>query len=217
MSRAPRPAQAVADALVDVGVAVILPGELPVHRALEIADGLLAAPIGAVEIIPNGPNTLATLAAFVERARGNMLVGAGRIESTEQLDAVIAAGADFAASGAEFSLPLLSHARQHDFLYIPTVHAPGQTLIARRAGVVWQRIRDDIDTEGLEGLQERTAGSVRYIINQVAVEYVDACFESGAALVCVNDVYLGPHQSQGDIIRRARQARRLWLETVAAP
>lgn len=206
-------ATTIRDRLDGLGIIALLPSELP--RLFEVADALLASPIEAVEIIPNGPSMRETVAAFRQRGGSHLLVGAGRVESVAELDSAIDAGAQFASSAAEFRLPLLAHARRRDFLYIPTVHAPGQALIAARAGALWQRIRDDIDTEGLEGLMERTGDTVKYIINQVSVDYVDACFESHAALVCVNDIYVGPHQSMRDLIQRARDARRQYLDSVA--
>jgi hypothetical protein len=202
--------------LTDSGIVVMLPGVLPANRTLEIADALLASPIEAVEIVLTEPEALETVAAFVQRARGEMLVGVGRVESAEMLTAARQAGADFASSAAEFRLPLIAQAKRDGFLYIPTVHAPGQTLIALRGGAHLQKIRDDIDTEGLEGLQERTGGRVKYVINQMATEFIDAAVESGASVICVNDVFTGPQQPMGDIITRARQARRLWLTHASA-
>lgn len=200
--------------LAAVGVLALLPGELPPVRVLEIADALLAAPIEALQVVPNGPSTLETLAALRRRAGDQMLVGADRVETIAQLDSVIDAGADFASSAGDFHLPLLAHARKRNFLYIPTVHSPGQTLIACRAGVRLQKIRDDIDVEGMEGMQERATAAgyaPLYAINQIETELVDAGIEAGATLVCVNDIYLSPQQSMANLITRARQARAAWL------
>lgn len=207
-------AATIAHDLQTVGVIALLPGELPAGRLLEIADALLAAPVLAVEVIPNGPRTIETVQGLRQRAGSHMLVGAGRVESTAELDAVIAAGAHFASSAAELRLPLLAHAKRRDFLYMPTVHAPGQALIAAHAGSYWQKIRDDIDVEGLEGLQERAAAAgyaIGFVINQIAAEDVGAAREAGAALVCVNDIYTDEEQSMADLITRARLARRVWL------
>ena len=201
-----------------IGVIVLLPGELPQQRVIEIIDGLLASPVEAVQIVPNGPSTMETLRLFRERVGDKMLVGADRVESAEELGAVIQAGAQFASSAAEFRVPLMSMGKKNDFLYIPTVHSPGQTLLASRAGSPIQKIRDDIDTEGLEGMMERSemAGYAPcYTINQIETEFIDAAHEGGARLVCVNDVYVSPTQPLGSIITRARAARRIWLDLEA--
>ena len=197
-----------------IGIIAILPGELPNNRVIEIADALLAAPILAVEIIPNGPATLDTVSTFRQRAGDNMLVGAGRVESPAELDAAIEAGAQFASSMADFKVPLLAHAKQQGFFYIPTVHSPGQTLFASKAGSIWQKIRDDIDVEGLEGMMERSqmvGYRPKFIINQLAIENIEFAAEAGAKLVCVNDIYLDANQPMDDIITRARLARSAWL------
>ncbi len=212
-------AQNVANQLETAGFITILPGELPDNRVISIIDALLAAPVPAVEIIPNGERTLETLEAFRKRAGDHMLVGAGRVESEGQLQAVIDAGAQFASSTYEFRLPLLAAAKQRDFLYIPTIHAPGQALITRRAGVRWQKIRDDIDAEGLEGLQERADGikyDIAFVVNQIPIENMEAAYEGGASLVCVNDIFLDTNQPMGDIITRAREARMAWLSWSSA-
>lgn len=205
-----------AEKLKTAGFIALIPGELPHERILTIADALLAAPVAAVEIIPNGATSLDTVEAFRKRAGDHMLVGAGRVESAEQLQAAIDAGAQFASSTYEFRLPLLAAARHTDCLYIPTVHAPGQTLIAHRAGSLWQKIRDDIDIEGLEGMQERAAAisyDIRYIVNQIPLEHIEAALDGGARLVTVNDIFLGNEQPMKDIINRAREARQACLTT----
>lgn len=204
----------VAEQLDTVGVVALLPGELSHERVHMVADALLAAPILAVEIVPNGASTLDTVEAFRKRAGDNMIVGAGRVESAAQLTAAINAGAQFASSTYDFHLPLMSAARKQNFLYIPTVHAPGQALVAYRGGSRWQKIRDDIDAEGMEGMQERLSivnYGVSFIINQLEIEHIEAGFEAGAKLVCVNDIYVDENQPMGDIITRAREARRKWL------
>ncbi len=201
--------------LQEIGLVVLLPGELPGNHVVEIVDALLASPIEAVQIVPNGPNTMDTLQTFRQRAGDKMLVGADRVDSVEQLHAVMEAGAQFASSLAEFYIPLLSYAKKNDFLYIPTVHSPGQTLLASRAGSIIQKLRDDIDAEGLEGLIERSEMAnfaPCFAINQIEIDLIDAAHEGGAQIVCVNDVYLGEEQSMGDIITRARRAWRIWLE-----
>lgn len=201
------PASYVTDVLAEAGFVVLLPGELPPGRVLEVADALLAAPVPVVEVIPNGPHALETVTALRQRAGRHMLVGAGRVESVAGLEAVIQAGAQFASSASAFRLPLLAHAKRAQFLYLPTVHAPGQTLVAHKAGCIWQKVRDDIDVEGLEGLQER-APAVHYIINQIPIAHIGPALAAGARLVCVNDIYLDDQQSQRALIRRARAARR---------
>lgn len=197
-----------------VGLIALVPGELSNDRLLEVVDALLASPILAVQIVPNGPNTYDTVAAFRKRAGDNMLVGVDRVETLIELNDVIAAGAQFASSGGDFHLPLFAFAKKQDFMYIPTVHSPGQTLLCSRANAQWQKIRDDIDVEGLEGMMERSAElgySPRYIINQLSIDNVDAAFEAGAQMACVNDIYLDDDQPMSDIILRARRARSLWL------
>ena len=199
-----------------IGVVALIPGELPHNRVIEIADALLAAPILAVQIVPNGNSTLDTLQTFRQRAGDHMLVGADRVESMAELRAVMDAGAQFASTSGEFEIKMLAHAKKHDFFFIPTVHSPGQTLLSFRAGSQWQKIRDDIDVEGLEGMMERSAAigyRPKYIINQIELENIDAAYEAGAALACVNDIYLGPFQPMHDIISRAREARQIWLDS----
>ncbi len=208
------PAHYVSEIFAEAGFVVLLPGELPAGRVLEVTDALLAAPVAAVEVIPNGPHALETVATIRQRAGRHMVVGAGRVESVAGLEAVIQAGAQFASSASEFRLPLMAWAKRADFLYLPTVHAPGQTLVAHKAGCIWQKVRDDIDVEGLEGLQAR-APAVRYIINQISLTHTASALEAGARLVCVNDIYQDEQQPQRDIIRRARTARRAYLSLLA--
>jgi hypothetical protein len=201
----------VIERLARSGIVALLPGELPQQRVIEIADALLAAPVAAVEVIPNGPNTADTLRTMRQRGGELMLVGAGRVEDEEQLDDVIAAGAQFASSAADFKLPLMAAAKKRDFLYIPTIHAAAQSLLAHRAGSRWQKIRDDVDAESLESIQERLPAEINLIGNQIPLEFIDACLESDLRLVFINDIYVDSQQSMADIISRAREARQAWL------
>lgn len=199
-----------------IGIIALIPGELPDNRILEVADALLAAPILAVQIVPNGDNTLDTVRAFRKRAGDNMLIGLDRVETQDDLLNAIEAGAQFASSGGDFHLPLLAYAKKHDFTFIPSVHSPGQTLLAYRAGSQWQKIRDDIDVDGLEGLLERSAEigyQPNFIINQIEIDNVEVALEIGAKMVCVNNIYLDHDQPMSDIILRARAARDIWLAT----
>lgn len=204
---------AVAAALDQIGFIVLLPGEIPASRLDAIADALLAAPVEAVEVVPNGPHALETVSALRRRARDLMLIGAGRVESVEGLDAVQQAGAQFASSATDLRLQLVGHAKRQGFFYIPTVHAVGQTLIAAHVGCLWQKIRDDIDVEGLETLQARVP-QAKYIVNQIPVAHLRAAYAAGARLAAVNDVYIDAEQAPADLIRRARRARRAWLKAV---
>ncbi|MGB1251609.1 MAG: hypothetical protein ACPG8W_13410 [Candidatus Promineifilaceae bacterium] len=210
--------ESISQQLDTVGIIALVPGELPHNRVIEIADALLAAPILAVQIVPNGNSTLDTLQAFRQRAGDNMLVGADRVESLAELQAVIDAGAQFASTSGEFEIKMIGHGKKNDFMFIPTVHSPGQTLMSSKVGCQWQKIRDDIDVEGLEGMMERNHAigfRPKYIINQIALENIDAAYDAGARLTCVNDIYLGPDQPMHDIITRAREARQIWLDSRA--
>lgn len=200
-----------------IGVIALIPGELPHNRVIEIADALLAAPVDAVQIVPNGESTIDTLKTFRQRAGDNMLVGADRVESVAELQGVIDAGAQFASTSGEFQIKMMAHAKKQDFFFLPTVHSPGQTLLAYRAGSHFQKIRDDIDVEGLEGMTERSVAvgfRPKYIINQIEIENIDAALDAGAAICCVNDIYVHDAQPMPDIITRARQARKVWLDYI---
>jgi 2-dehydro-3-deoxyphosphogluconate aldolase/(4S)-4-hydroxy-2-oxoglutarate aldolase len=58
-----------------------------------VADGLVAAGIGTVEVTLDSPAALASIAALV--ARGDLVVGAGTVCTTEQAEAAVASGAAF--------------------------------------------------------------------------------------------------------------------------
>ncbi|MCO5196293.1 MAG: hypothetical protein M9941_00780 [Anaerolineae bacterium] len=209
-------AEYVLERLPHLGIIALVPGEIPTNQVIAVADALLASPVEAVEIVPNGPNTLDTLDVFRRRAGQNMLVGAGRVETVEQLAAVIDAGAQFASSSADFMLPLMAAAKKRHFLYLPTIHAAAQALLAHRAGSLWQKIRDDVDAESLESIQERLPTEISLIGNQIPLDFIDAALESDLRLVCVNDIYLDAEQPMADIITRARAARQMWLDWMQA-
>lgn len=205
-------AEYVLERLPYLGIIALIPGEIPQNQVIAVADALLASPVEAVEIVPNGPNTIDTLTVFRQRAGRKMLVGAGRVDTVAQLEAIIDAGAQFASSSADFMLPLMATAKKRNFLYMPTIHATAQALLAHRAGFLWQKIRDDVDAETLESIQERLPAEINLIGNQIPGEFIDAALDSDLRLICVNDIYDNAGQSMADIITRAREARQAWLD-----
>ena len=66
-----------------------------VERGLEIADGLLRGGVPAMEISYTLPNAGEVISGIQDRFGDEMLVGAGTVLTTEQVDEAMAAGAQF--------------------------------------------------------------------------------------------------------------------------
>lgn len=208
-------AQHISQRLAEAGFLVQLSSELPPQHALEIADALLAAPALAIELLPQGPHTFELLRLLLERGRGQWIVGAGNVEDAEQLHYIIEAGAQFASSAYNFHLPLVAYAKTRDFLYIPTVHAPAQSLIAQRAGCLWQKLRNDLDVEDVEGIQNRVKAlnlpNISFLVDDIELENLSSVYEAGISAAVVTDIYTDPYQSMPSLITRTRIARQATL------
>jgi 2-dehydro-3-deoxyphosphogluconate aldolase / (4S)-4-hydroxy-2-oxoglutarate aldolase len=73
-------------------VIAIVRGHAPAAIAA-VADGLVAAGVGTVEVTLDSPDALASIAALV--ARGGLAVGAGTVRTPAEAEAAVAAGAAF--------------------------------------------------------------------------------------------------------------------------
>lgn len=207
-------AKSTLEHLKTTGIIATITSEIYNDNLLEVADALLASPILAVEIVRDSPVTAYAIQQFRERAGDNMLVGVYGAENPDQMAMFAEAGAQFASSQWDFMLPMIAKAKELDIVYLPTIHSASQSLMATHAGCPFQKIRDDIDIEHLEPIQARiteTPYQSHLVFNQIPLEFVDAAFESDAAIVCINDLYTGKDQPMSELITRARQARDTYL------
>lgn len=101
-------------------------------EALAVVDALAAGGIRAVEITLRTPAALAAIAA-VKRARPDVVVAAGTVRTVADLQAVAAAGVDFAVSPG-FTPALSAEAARLGLPFLPGVCSPSEILLGAECG-----------------------------------------------------------------------------------
>ncbi len=106
--------------------------------AVELAETLLAAGLPAIEVTLRTPKAIEAIAAIAADVP-DMLVGAGSLRDTAQIDAVLHAGARFGVSPG--STPtLLAAAEKQGLAFIPGAATPSESLELLERGYTLQKL-----------------------------------------------------------------------------
>ena len=176
--------------------------------AVTLAQTLLAAGIGAIEITLRTETALASIRAVVD-ALPQMRVGAGSIRRPEHLDAVIGAGASFAVSPG--STPaLLDAARQAGFPFVPGAVTPSEVLGLLGQGYLLQKFFPAEAAGGIAMLKSMAGPipEVRFmptggISESLASEYLEL-----PNVACIGGSWIAPAEliAAGNFVEIARRA-----------
>jgi 2-dehydro-3-deoxyphosphogalactonate aldolase len=101
------------------------------------ADGIVSALIEsgmtAIEIPLNSPEPFRSIAAAVKRAPADVLIGAGTVLSSDQVDRLHDVGGRLMVS-PNVDADVLARARERSMVTLPGVFSPTEALLAARAG-----------------------------------------------------------------------------------
>lgn len=128
----PEPAVTVFDRLGDLGIVPVV--EIPTaDRAVPLGHALLAAGLPCAEITFRTAAAADSIRALRSECP-DLLVGAGTILATEQVDAAVAAGASFLVAPG-FNPRVVDHARDRDVPMVPGVCTPSEIERALTDGI----------------------------------------------------------------------------------
>ncbi len=111
----------------------ILRGVQP-NEVVAIAEALAAAGFTCVEVPLNSPQPLDSIARLRDTFGGRMLIGAGTVTTTKNVDDIASAGAEFMVA-PNTNPAVLAAAKQHGLLTMPGVLTPTDAFAAIAAGV----------------------------------------------------------------------------------
>ncbi len=107
------------------------------ETAVTLAETLVASGLPAIEVTLRTPRAIEAMAAIADNVP-DMLVGAGSLRDTAQIDAVLHAGARFGVSPG--STPtLLSAAEEAGLAFIPGAVTPSESLALLERGYTLQK------------------------------------------------------------------------------
>lgn len=110
----------------------ILRGVKP-DEADGIVDVLIAAGMTAIEIPLNSPDPFRSIASAVKRAPAGVLVGAGTVLTTDDVDRLNDVGGKLLVA-PNVDTQVLARAGKHGMVTMPGVFTPTEALLAARAG-----------------------------------------------------------------------------------
>lgn len=104
-------------------------------EAVAIAEALHAGGLEGIELTFTTPGLVEALAEVRKRVGGRLLLGAGTITTAAQVEAAVAAGADFVVT-PHLDPPLLDAMLASGKLALPGVLTPSEVAAALRAGAL---------------------------------------------------------------------------------
>lgn len=115
------------------GIVAILRGDYPASRLVEIGEAIARGGIRAIEITLNSRNALDGIGRLREQLGERAHVGAGTVRTPEDVDAAIAAGAQFLVS-PNFDADSVSRSRAANIPHLPGVFTASEVQAAFAAG-----------------------------------------------------------------------------------
>lgn len=136
-------ASPVADLIRSARLIAILRGIEPQTRLLDLVDALVGDGVRILEVTFDAPSAAADLVAarrrLEEGGRGDVVVGAGTIRTTDALHAAIDVGAAFAVSPT-LDLALVEEAIVLGLPVIPGAYSPSELDLAWQGGATFVKV-----------------------------------------------------------------------------
>ncbi len=194
------------------GLIAIVRGNFPLSHLLAIAETLHANGLAVMEITLNSAGALEAIGLLREQAGDDMLIGAGTVRTAADLEAALAAGAQFTVA-PNFDAATVQWAQARGMLHLPGVFTATEAETAFRAGCRMVKLfpSDVVGPKYLAALRAPlpdiefvpTGGIDRHNIAEYR-RLGSAAAGIGSALVT------GPQQTMADLAERAQALRQGW-------
>ncbi|MCA9924717.1 MAG: hypothetical protein KC421_20215 [Anaerolineales bacterium] len=194
------------------GILAALPGELPLQLIVQVGDALLAAPLLGVEVPWQNGRNEELIADLTKRARSNMLVGVGGIESVAEAANALRMGTHFVTSH-RFSAELMAFSVEKDVLYIPGVMSGMAAHLVQQSGgrFVWLHTGGPGGPDFVASMRQTLPGLEVIVTGDIPDEQIGAYAQCGATAVLLqNGLYTGVAQSSAGLIKRVRNLQKVW-------
>lgn len=196
--------------LQQAGLIAVLSGQFSLTDIIEIGDALLAAPVLALEINIANRHAGEAITDLRQRAGPHLLIGAGGVQTVEQAELTLTAGAQF-VTATTFDPVLAAHSRQNHFLYVPSVSTLAEAEQARSDGCPLVKI--DGSPERMAEFQ-RTLPDLAFIAaGDISLANIAAYAQAGAVGVAAGQTLIAePYTSMAAVISTARALQRAWTQ-----
>lgn len=194
--------RALTDALERAPVMAILRG-IRTDEVPAIADALVEAGVGAVEVPLNSPDPWPSIEALAARIGDRVPVGAGTVLDPADMARCADAGATFTVS-PHFDPAVVAAAGA--LTCIPGVATASEAMAAHRAGCRWIKVFpiDAIGVSAIAAWRSVLPAELRFMaVSGIGVDEVGACLDAGAAAVGVGGTLYRPGQDAASVRERA--------------
>jgi 2-dehydro-3-deoxyphosphogluconate aldolase/(4S)-4-hydroxy-2-oxoglutarate aldolase len=196
-----------------MGLVAILRGDFPMPNIMKIAEGLLEAGVPLMEVTLNSQGALEAIKTLRREFGGRgLFVGAGTVRTAEQVEAAIAAGAEFIVS-PNFDPAAVARSQAHDILHLPGVFTPSEAHNAFAAGCRMVKLFP-VDALGPGYLKALRAplNDIEFVpTGGIDANNLGSYIRAGAVAVGIGSSLIsGPNQSTEEIVARAKALRAAW-------
>jgi 2-dehydro-3-deoxyphosphogluconate aldolase/(4S)-4-hydroxy-2-oxoglutarate aldolase len=196
-----------------MGLVAILRGDFPMPNIMKIAEGLLEAQVPLMEVTLNSQGALEAIKTLRQELGGRgLFVGAGTVRTAEQIEAAIAAGAQFTVA-PNFDPETVARSLAHDILHLPGVFTPTEAQMAFAAGCRMLKLFP-VDIVGPAYLKALRAplNDIEFVpTGGIDANNLGSYIKAGAVAVGIGSSLIsGPNQSTEDIVARAKALRAAW-------
>lgn len=194
------------------GVVAIIRGRFTTDYVLAIADAMASAGLAAMEVTLNSPGAAAHIAAARRHVGDRLLVGAGTVRTPADVDAAIAAGAQFLISPG-FDPDSVKRSREKGILHLPGVYTASEAQQAFNLGCRMQKLfpADQLSPAYLKALRAPLDDIDFVPTGGVSVDNIATWRKAGAAAVAVGTALVASaNHTPEELLHRAKALRQAW-------
>jgi 2-dehydro-3-deoxyphosphogluconate aldolase/(4S)-4-hydroxy-2-oxoglutarate aldolase len=196
-----------------LGLIAILRGDFPFEHTRRIAEILLETQVPIMEVTLNSQGALEAITKLRQQFEGqSLLIGAGTVRTAQQVEAAVAAGAQFIVS-PNFDPAAVSRSQAHDVLHLPGVFTPTEAHNAFEAGCRMLKLfpSDVVGPAYLKALRA-PLNDIEFVpTGGITADNLGDYIRAGAVAVGIGSALIsGPQQSLEEITSRAKALRAAW-------
>lgn len=196
--------------LQQTGLIALLSGDFSLTEIIEIGDALLAAPVLALEIDLANQHAYEAIADLGHRAGPHLLIGAGGVQTSEQVRLALAAGAQF-TTAATFNPTLAAEGQRNASLHVPGISSLAEAQQAAAAGC--PLVKAALPAEHLAEFRRVLPELAFIAAGDIGADSLAAYAQAGAVGVAVSHPLIAePYISMATIISTARAWQHIWAQ-----
>jgi 2-dehydro-3-deoxyphosphogluconate aldolase / (4S)-4-hydroxy-2-oxoglutarate aldolase len=196
------------------GIIAILRGDFGVDDMLRLGEALLAGGVNLLEVTLNSQQALAALPELRKQLGAQMVIGAGTVRYSTQVQAALDAGAQFLVS-PNFDPDTVLRARSARLLHLPGVFTATEAQTAFAAGCSMLKLfpSDAVGPAYLKALRA-PLDDVEFVpTGGVSLDNIAAYARAGAVAVGLGgQLVAGRGQASAELTARAADLRAAWQE-----